>query len=95
MPNGGVTRDTFKHADINSQLSILYDQQLEIIRSMDKLRIHDTDQCSRCAERWIDCDKRFKVIETNWYKIAGALVLLGAVTPLVTKIIIKLWIGQA
>ena len=91
MPNGGVTRDTFKHADINSQLSILYDQQLEIIRSMDKLRIHDTDQCSRCAERWIDCDKRFKVIETNWYKIAGALILLGAGMPFLSKIL-KQWL---
>lgn len=92
MPNGGVTRDTFKHADTNSQLGILYDQQLEIIRSMDKLRIHDTDQCSRCAERWIDCDKRFKVIETNWYKIAGALVLLGAAVPFLSKLILKYWL---
>lgn len=92
MPNGGVTRETFMHADTSSQLSILYDQQLEIIYSMKKLRLQDSEQCSRCAERWLDCDTRFKSIEKNGYKIAGALVLLGATVSLLPYLIGKHWL---
>ena len=89
MPNGGVTRDTFKHADTNSKLSILYDQQLEMIHTMKQLQLHDTQQNTHCVEQWGKCDDRFKSIEKNWYKIAGALVLLGAAVPFVSKLVVN------
>ena len=87
MPNGGVTKNTFEMSDTNTKLSILYDQQIEIINVTNELRDKDDCQKKFINDQWKSCDERFKSIERRWYKIVGVLVFISILSPVIAAII--------
>lgn len=87
MPNGGVTKETFKNADTDSKLDILFDQNQELIQAVKALQCKDSKINEHCREQWAQCDTRFKKLERHWYKIVGVLIFLAAVTPFLSKLI--------
>lgn len=87
MPNGGITKQTFIESDPKTQMSILYDQQTEMIKKLDNLQNKDTNIENHCEERWHSCDKRFKIIERNWYKLAGVIIAISLLVPTIKDII--------
>jgi hypothetical protein len=92
MPNGGVSKKTFENADTDSKLNILYDQNQELIKTIEDLKNKDNNINTHCIEQWATCDNRFKKIERHWYKITGALVIIAAISPFISTLIIKYWI---
>lgn len=89
MPNGGITRKTFESATTEGKLSILFDQQLHIIESMRCLKNKDSDINDACRDRMQKCDQRFKVLEISWAKLAGGILILAVIVPIISTIIIK------
>jgi hypothetical protein len=87
MPNGGVSKNTFIESDPKTQMSILYDQQTEMIKMLNRLQNKDTNIENHCETRWHECDKRFKNIEKNWYKLAGIILFISLIAPTITAII--------
>ena len=87
MPNGGITKQTFMESDPKTQMSILYDQQTEMIKKLDNLQNKDSNIETHCEERWHSCDKRFKNIEKNWYKLAGIMLFISLIAPTITVLL--------
>ncbi len=88
MPNGGITKETFEQSSTDSKLSILFDQQHEMMSSIRTLQNN-----SSCWDQWQSCDQRFKKLERSWYKLAGALLLIAAVAPIISTFFIHWFLG--
>ena len=96
MPNGGVTRKTFEDTPTDGKLNILFDQQAHMIQAMRDMKILDIDQQTQynkqCAQRYKECDNRFKVIELGWAKLVGGVLLMAVVMPVISTMVIHaLW----
>lgn len=89
MPNGGVTKETFLKSDTDAKLSILFDQQQDIIYSVQELRDNESSIHLHCQDQWSSCDTRFKKLERTWYKLAGAMVLAATVAPILVTVALK------
>lgn len=93
MPNGGVTKETFLKSDTDAKLSILFDQQQDIISSVGELRDNESSIHIHCQDQWATCDTRFKRLERTWYKLAGAMVLAATVAPILITLALKYWLN--
>lgn len=93
MPNGGVTKKTFVESPAETQLAILFDQQVEMIDALNKLRCKDANIQEHCAEQWNICDKRFKNIEKQIYRIFGVVAFVTVTVPPLAFFVLELWKG--
>jgi hypothetical protein len=91
LPNG-VSKETFERADTDSKLNILFDQQLLIVESISCLRTKDSNISVHCDTQWKGCDSKFKLIEKNWYKLMGGVLLLAIIVPIITNLAMYLFI---
>jgi len=80
-----ITKETFKEADINTKMDILFDYQHNTDANVQKL-------VDLISKRPTGCEERFKKIETKKIKdtaMASGLGFIGGFTAVVAKM--KFW----
>jgi len=77
MPNGhGIKKQTFLESDDATKWALTFDLLHEIYQS-----IQQSQNCHR--EQRVECEHRFKAIESKWAKLAGALIVIAALPGVV------------
>ena len=86
----GIKKDSYREMQDSDKLNVLFDLHKELYNELKSFKFQkQTDleeQKDHCSRVWIDCDERFKKIESKGYKILGALIFLNFAIPIIAYI---------